>query len=289
MFYPSNFYCKEKGCTGKTINPNSIEFVSKTRKINEEQAIKIIHDRNKSPFYLENHKNKNDYKNYQSLKHKLSDKEYKKFIKNLKYSKTIEYYIEKYGKKEGAKIWKEINSKKDSMSFSYFLKKNNFNYKKSILEYKNRVKSVLPKNKSYIGGNYSKQSYNIFKKIVKELKLKNYMFGENELFLEYYDIDNKKRKFFYDFVDLNNNIIIEYNGLRWHPNKEIMSTEQYTNWYHPFDNTISKNDLEEKDKIKKKIALNNNFKFLTIWDSNTDKENINIIKNFYKIHDKKLF
>jgi len=279
--YPSNFYCKEKGCEGKTLNPNSIDFVKKSRKTNKKEAIKIIHERNNSPFYVENHNNKTDYKNYQSLNNRLSKEKYKKFIKNLKFSKTIDYYTQKYGENEGTKIWNEINEKKDSMSFSYFLKKNNFNYRKSIIEYKNRVKSVLPKNKSYIGGNYSQQSYKIFIKLVDKLSLTNCMFGEHEFFIEYIDKENKKRKFFYDFTDLNNKIIIEFNGLRWHPNKNKMTTEQYTKWYHPFDNDISKTYLEEKDKMKNELAIKNGFKFITLWDSETDDENFNVVKKFY--------
>jgi len=282
--YPNNFYCKEKGCEGKKYNANSIDFVSKSRKINTNEALKIIHNRNKTPFYKKNHKNINEYKKYQSLNSRLNKDKYEEYIKNLKYSKTVDYYIEKYGDK-GVEIYEDINKRKDSMSFNFFLIKNNFNYKKSIIEYKNRIKSVTIKNNKFLGGSFSKQSFNFFTKIVyfNNLQEDDIIFGNDEFFIEYYDKKlNKKRKFYYDFIDLKNKVIIEFNGMRWHPNKDKMSTEEYNNWYHPFNKSIKKEELEEKDKLKQKIAKNNNYDYIIIWDSDELNHNLNIISEYYE-------
>jgi len=280
--YPNNYYCKgqNENCDGKNYNPNSIVFVSKTRNIDNDNALILIHERNKSPFYSENYKNIDDYKNYQSLENRLTKEKYLIFIKNLKNSKTIEYYIDKFGKDNGELIWKNINNKKNSMSFDYFLKKNNFDYEKSIIEYKNRIRSICPNIKNF--GNYSPASFNFFKKLLTKIKITNYLFGKNELILEYFDENNKKRKFYYDFVDLDNNIIIEYNGLIWHPNKEKMSNEQLNKWYFPFNKSITVEDLNKKDEIKEKVALDNNYVQISIWDCDNDDHNINIIIELYK-------
>jgi hypothetical protein len=171
------------------------------------------------------------------------------------------------------------------MSFNYILNKNNNDYKKSIIEYKNRVKSVMPANKAFLGGFYSKSSFNFFEKIKNELNLndKDIIYGKNEFFLEYFDTKlNKKRKFYYDFIDLKNRIIIEYNGLRWHPNKNKMTKEQYDNWYHPFDKDLKKEELEEKEILKENIAKNNKFNYIIIWDCDDITDNINYISNYYK-------
>ena len=60
-------YCFDQtsDCPGKRLNPNSVEFVSKTEGLSEEEALRLIHTRNKSPFYLENHKTKHDYQKTQ--------------------------------------------------------------------------------------------------------------------------------------------------------------------------------------------------------------------------------
>lgn len=285
--YNNKFYCKSKNknCEGKKYNPNSVIFVSKTRKISTEDALKNIHERNKSPFYSNNYETYDEYKKYQSLQNRLSDDKYESFIKKLKYSKTIEYYIEKYGENDGIEMWNNINSKKDSMSFNYILTKNNNDYKKSIIEYKNRVKSVMPAEKVYLGGFYSKSSFDFFEKLKNKLKLKekDILYGENEFFIEYFDFKlNKKRKFYYDFVDFKNNVIIEYNGLRWHPNKYKMTKEQYDNWYHPFNKELSKEELEEKDVLKENIAKNNNYDYIIIWDCDNLNNNLNTIYEYYK-------
>jgi len=281
VLYPYGYYCKgqNKKCDGRNYNPNSITFVSKTKGVKENEAISIIHNRNKSPFYLENHKNYNDYKNYQSLENRLDDEKYSSFIENLKKSKTIEYYVDRFGEKDGKIIWDNICKKKDSMSLDFFLKKNNFNYEKSIVEYKNRLKSSCP-NTNF--GHYSPASFDFFNKIVDILKIKKYMYGKNELILEYFNENNIKKKFYYDFVDLDNNIIIEYNGLVWHPNKEKMTENQWNNWYFPYDKSIKAEDIINKDKLKEKIALENKYKFISIWNSDDENENLEKIVSLYK-------
>lgn len=275
------YYCKGKNenCQSKKLNPNSKEFVMNVYNLTEEEAINKIHKRNKSPFYLNNYKNYEDYKKYQSLKERLNKKEYERYIKNLKYSKTKEYYIDKYGLEDGENIWNNINKKKDSMSLSFFLNKYNYNYKKAYKAYKDRIKSVTFK--MFFGGSYSKTSIDFFDKIIKLLSIKNYLYKDDEFIIEYVDND-KKRKFYYDFIDLDNNIIIEFNGLKWHPNKNKMTITEYINWKHPFNSEILKEDIEEKDLKKHQIALKNYYKIIVVWDIDGEERNVEIVKNFYK-------
>lgn len=81
-------FCRQKECPGKKLNPNSKEFVSKSRGISEEEAINLIHSRNKSPFYKENH---------------ISEEEYRR-----SQSRNEEYFIQRYGEEEGKRRAKKM-------------------------------------------------------------------------------------------------------------------------------------------------------------------------------------
>jgi len=112
--------CNSKSCPSKNYNPNSREFVEKVYGLSANEALKFIHKRNKSPFYVENHATKNDYlqsqtrneeffiKKYNEKKGKIK---YNNFINNHKYSYTEEAYIKKYGVK-GIEIKKSIDKSK---------------------------------------------------------------------------------------------------------------------------------------------------------------------------------
>lgn len=71
-------------------------------------------------------------------------------------------------------------------------------------------------------------------------------------------------------------------GKRWHPNKEKMSTEEYNNWYHPFNKEILKEDLEYKDILKKEVAIKNGYKIIVVWDCDGLDYNTNLVYEYYK-------
>jgi very-short-patch-repair endonuclease len=92
---------------------------------------------------------------------------------------------------------------------------------------------------------------------------------KNEYFLR--DDDNI---FFYDFTIISKKIIIEYNGVAFHPKTEN------SKWSNPF-NSISAYDAYNKQSIKKKLAEDSGFSILEIWsdeDGNIDKC-LDFIKN----------
>jgi len=88
IFYRSKnpYICRSSKCPSKKLNPNSIERVMKSNKISKEQARELIHSRNKSPFYKENHLNNEDF-----LKWQKRDKN---------------YFIKKYGTQQGESRFK---------------------------------------------------------------------------------------------------------------------------------------------------------------------------------------
>lgn len=151
--YKRKIYCYEDNpnCRGIQINPNSFEFVSLINNINIEEAKKVLKENNKSPFYRENHVSDFLYKKSQSRslqqyveKYGKDDGEsrYQKHINRISFENSIDGYIKKYGQVKGEEIFRNISSKKDSMSLKFFLKKNNNNIDAALEEFKSRKKSV---------------------------------------------------------------------------------------------------------------------------------------------------
>ena len=111
-YHKPGFYCFDKGaCPGKKLNPNSVEFVSAIRGVSQEAALKLIHTRNKSPFYKENHKSENEYAKYQGSRvFNKSEEDIKKIVEKQKYSRSLEGYKKRFGDKEGEEKWRYIQS-----------------------------------------------------------------------------------------------------------------------------------------------------------------------------------
>lgn len=135
-------YMKNKNCEGKNMNSNSKQFISKVLKISEDDALKYIKSKNKSPFYVENWDSLEDYKKYQTRDEDFfesySDITYEEFLEKNKLSTSRERLIKKYGEES----YKEISKSKDSMSLKYMLSKYN-DIEKAKHMYQFRKKSVL--------------------------------------------------------------------------------------------------------------------------------------------------
>jgi len=348
-------YKNNPNCPGIKMNSNSVEFVSKVLNISENDALIYIKSRNRSPFYRENWESEEEYKNYQRrdenyFKVKYGENwelEYDKYKKNISYSNSLEGYINKYGEEEGKLLFEFISSKKDSMSFNYFMKKNNNDILKSKYEYENRIKSVLVNLDSYINRYGEKDGLIKYEKSCKlnslstkkyfnslssdERKMKHGITIENlnrkyndlekavsvynkwlssvivpiaraskesvlvfsklynlldKLGIDYNDIyigeGNRNEYFirdgnniyFYDFVIKSKKIIIEYNGVAFHPKYENIET------FKPIMTELTALELYNKQKYKIDLAKQNGFKVLEIWSD--DKNNIDKCIDFIK-------
>lgn len=106
-------YCKQSMCPGKKLNPNSIEFVKASRGMTEAEALQFIHSRNQSPFYRENHQSPEEYSNYQNIVQRLkSTHDLQAIIEKQNHARSLIGNQERYGKEEGSKRWKLIQSQK---------------------------------------------------------------------------------------------------------------------------------------------------------------------------------
>jgi hypothetical protein len=156
---------------------------------------------------------------------------------------TLDLCIEKYGGEEGKKIYIDRQNR----------------WQKSLME----------------GGNlkagYSEISQELFYSILeyypKSENLKKVYFSTKNS--EYF-ISLKGGSFnVYDFTDLNKKKMIEYNGDLYHGNPLIYDKLDTPN---PFRKYITAEEMWNKDSEKIRIANENGFEVLTIWDSEYKKD-----------------
>jgi len=85
---------------------------------------------------------------------------------------------------------------------------------------------------------------------------------------------------YYDFkID---NYLIELNGDFWHANPKIYQATDIMPF--PEGQKLVK-DIWEKDKLKKELALQNGYKFITLWECDLNNPNkIQKIKNIMKLY-----
>ena len=173
-----------------------------------------------------------------------------KMLSNRQRTFTLEKCIEEYGEEIGLQKWKDRQEK----------------WQRSLLENGN------------MKCGYSKVSQDLFYILLKEYSyecMKNVYFATKNK--EYY-ISRKGCGFFvYDFTDIDKKKIIEYNGDCYHANPKIYKKDDYP---HPFykKNGPSAEETWKRDELKMKIAIENGFDVLTIWDSDYRKDKNETIK-----------
>ena len=139
-----NYHCKSGrgSCLGSLLNPNSIEYVSKSFKVDVDMANNFILDRNKSPFYKNNHKSEDEYRIFQSRSkesyiNKYGDAEgnikYNSFLNKIREKNNRELLIEKYGI-EG---YRNICDKKSVCTLSFYISK--YGEDLGIIKYQERI------------------------------------------------------------------------------------------------------------------------------------------------------
>lgn len=116
---------------------------------------------------------------------------------------------------------------------------------------------------------YSKSSKKFFDKIwdlIKKLNL-TMLYGENEYFLWYKDSSDKKNRiYFYDCFIPEIDLIIEYNGIIFHPREK-------DTWACTVTESIS------KDNFKKALAETHGYKVIYVWDNEEEEVAINRVYN----------
>ena len=162
----------------------------------------------------------------------------------------IDYYIQKYGEELGI-----------------------VKYNQRIEKYKNTMSSKSPeemmqiiKKRAVKSHKVSKSSIKFFNELIKRLQAESIIF--HKIYMntnEYYIYDHERHTiYFYDFCIPDINVIIEFNGIKYHPYYTINGSE-LKEWKSLFYN-ISGEYQRDRDLRKKEIAETNGFSYLVIWD-----------------------
>jgi len=176
---------------------------------------------------------------------------------------NIDYWIEKGFNYQQAK--QNVSEHQTTFSLDICVKKyGDLEGKKRFTERQDKwLHSLLTNGNMVIG--YSKISQELFYDILS-------MYGIGDRQEVYFATHNKEFKlnkkeggvWLYDFTDIKNKKIIEYNGDMFHGNPKKYLAEDYP---HPFRKNITAQDMWDKDKRKLDIAKENGFEVLVIWDS----------------------
>lgn len=170
-----------------------------------------------------------------------------------------EYWIVRgYSKEESIKKVKESQS-----TFSKEKCIERFGNEKGIEVFNKRTFKWLNslKNQGNIFIGYSKISQELFNEISNRIN-GNFIYATNGGELKIPRLDGGF--YFYDFVDENKKLIIEYNGDMYHANPNKFKGDDTP---HPFRKNISSKEIWIKDGMKIKLAEELGYKLLIIWDS----------------------
>jgi hypothetical protein len=172
---------------------------------------------------------------------------------------NLEYWLNKGFSESEAK--KKVTESQTTFSKDICIEK--WGYERGLEIFNKRqekwFKSLIDNENIFIG--YSKISQEIFKKIEESIN-GEFLYAEKGG-----ELKIKKEKggyYFYDFTDIKNKKIIEYNGDMYHANPLKYKANEYP---HPFRKNITSKEIWDKDFKKIKTAEDNGFEVLVIWDS----------------------
>ena len=192
--------------------------------------------------------------------------------------RRVEYWVKKGFTIEESKI--KVSGVQNTFSLKKFVEKNGDEEGKKIFtERQKKWQESLYKNGNLKSG-YSKVSQDLFFDLLK--------YYENVEELNYVMFAKKGGEFIltsddgfyrYDFTDLLNKKIIEYNGDNYHANPD---TFIITDTPNPFRKNVTSEDIWKKDDVKLKLANKHKFDVLVIWDSEYKKDKEKVIKKCIK-------
>lgn len=243
---------------------------------------------------------------------KLGEQLFQKFQETSKHSRKK--YIEKYGVEEGLEKWKsyvELKRKTSARSLEYWLERygdpeearqhqknfhrENFNSSSvtfwmdrgmSESEAIQKVSDIFSKKRVHFGCaskeslKYFKPIYDYFTHIGKKVWLG--IEGSQEKILYHREL---KKAMFFDFCLEDEKVIIEFNGWKFHPNKEKLSEEEWNVWKCPEMDGSRQAGAEEvwkNDMDKRRLAEEKDYRYLVIWSDERKEKNIEIIRDFFQ-------
>jgi hypothetical protein len=238
------------------INPETGNFYS------EYEAKEIVTNiqKSRSAKINESKKARNSYNSIRTYAYYInkgfSPSEANMKLSNIQGTNTLSYYINKYGEVDGPSKFKERQ-----------------------IARLNTINSKSPEEISKIRRKqctglkfYSNASFKVFNNLIDIFEYNNikgltYIYGKDE-----YSICTNGKCYYYDFYIPELKFVIEFNGIKYHPNKSKLSSLEWENWSNPFTNE-SADSVYAKDINKLDQLTTNNIDYFIIWET----DDINII------------
>lgn len=194
------------------------------------------------------------------MKKGYTEEEARQRISNIQIGNGLPWYISRYGTVEGKKRYDQ-------------------RIRKWLESYKKALENdpTINERKVVKFCNASKQSLKVLMPVYDKYKHKIRIYlgidGNNEYFLR-----DGNSILFYDFTIPEIKLIVEYNGSKFHPNKNLLTEEELANWKSLFSNEDA-GTVIAKDIAKKKIAEHHGYTLLTVWDTDNIENSIKQIEN----------
>lgn len=185
------------------------------------------------------------------------------------YTNSKDYFIEKYGDK-GEELWLACNKAKGHSYIGYVEKYGEVDGEKRFIKF---VKNVSPC--------VSQESQDLFDEIDSFLTTEELEYSIRE----YYIIDKVNNKvYFYDYVNTNLGICIEYNGSNWHGNPAIYKDNDRP--LLSFGKNLTAKELQQRDEIKKQKLLESRTfikQYIVIWDKDLKEERDKVLEHMKEV------
>ena len=215
------------------------------------------------------------------LKQGLSEEEAIVKLAERQSTFSLQNCIDKYGEKLGTErftkrqnLWqkslyigkteeeiKHMHAKHDCVSVNYFIKKGHSLSESELLNKDAVLKRMINFSRA------SKESLKVLIPLYKQLLKTGY--SDTDIFFGYKDkkewyiwSNSENRIFFYDFCIRSKKIIIEFQGSKFHFNKDTHDSS----WVSLYSNQTPEESLEF-DENKRKLAEKNGFSVLYVWDT----------------------
>jgi hypothetical protein len=221
--------------------------------------------------------------------YKIHDGDKEEFVKNVlenrtidSYNTNIEYYLKKGFNEEEAK--QKLHKRQQTFSLEICIEKYGYDEGRKIFNDRQHKWQNSLKNSIKLG--YSKISQELFNSLLElyneeDKQYIHYATNNSEIYL---DKEDGTGLYIYDFTDLKNMKMIEYQGDIYHANPNVYEADEYP---HPYQKDLTSEDIWNKDAEKKELAYKNGYELLIIWDSEfvDNKESvINKCKQFLNLN-----
>jgi ssDNA-binding Zn-finger/Zn-ribbon topoisomerase 1 len=247
----------------KFVPKQSFDYYKITTDMSDEE-IKLFHSLN-SKLCLDYWLNKG-FSQYEAKKkiseHQSNAAKHVDFEKRLLPS-NLEYWLNKGYSKEESKV--KVSENQTTFSLEKCIEK--YGEDEGLKRFTDRqnkwLNSLITNGNMVIG--YSKISQELFYKLLETYEIND----RNKIYFATHNKEFRLNKtegglWLYDFTDLKNKKIIEYNGDDYHANPKKYLAEDYPN---PFKKDITAQEIWDKDSKKINMAKKNGFEVMVIWDS----------------------